>query len=351
MKQQLLFTNEVDGAIESFCVQQSADKLFVLCDTNTAQCVFPRLQASCLKAASLITVQAGDMNKNLDSLSSVWNALSDMGATRKSLLINIGGGMVTDLGGFAASAFKRGIPFVNVPTTLLGAVDAAVGGKTGINFNGLKNEIGAFALADAVIISACFFSTLPKKELLSGYAEMLKHGLLDNIGTYNALLDYDIKAGVAADMLPLLQQSVQVKERIVADDPHEQGFRKALNLGHTFGHAFESHAMRHATPVPHGYAVAWGLVCELLLSHRLLGFPTDIIYDFARFIDRCYGGYAITCDDYEELYVYMTHDKKNVGGNINFTLLRHIGQPVVDCHVDRKEIEVILDIYRDLFHL
>lgn len=351
MKQCLLFTNEVDDAIESWCAGHFYDKLFVLCDTNTVKHVYPRLRASRLDTAHLITVEAGDIHKNLDTLSSVWKALGDMGASRKSLFINIGGGMVSDLGGFAAASFKRGIPFVNIPTTLLGAVDAAVGGKTGVNFNGLKNEIGAFAPARAVVISTCFFSTLASKELLSGYAEMLKHGLLDGIDSYNALLNYKVTSGVTEDMLPLLRQSVCIKERIVADDPHEQGIRKALNLGHTFGHAFESHAMRHGTPVPHGYAVAWGLVCELLLSHRSLGFPTDVIYDFAHYIDSYYGGYAISCDDYEELYMYMTHDKKNAGGNINFTLLRRIGQPVIDCRAERRDVEVVFDIYRDLFHL
>ena len=351
MKQQLLFTNEVDRALQSWCAEHTYDKLFVLCDTNTANCVLPRLQASCLKEAQIITIEAGDMYKKLETLWSVWQFLSEKEASRKSLLINVGGGMVTDLGGLAAATFKRGFPFINLPTTLLGAVDAAVGGKTGINFNGLKNEIGAFASAEAVIISTCFFTTLSEKELLSGYAEMLKHGLLDNLETYNTLLNYDIITCEVETLLPLLRQSVYIKERIVTDDPCEQGIRKALNLGHTFGHAFESFAMCHNTPIPHGYAVAWGLVCELLLSHRLFGFPTDIIYDFASYIDRYYGGYAITCDDYEALYYYMTHDKKNAGGNICFSLLRQIGQPVVDCHVEKPEIEIVFDIYRDLFHL
>ncbi len=350
-KQQLLFTNQVDTTITQLCAEIPHDRLFVLCDTTVASKVLPLLQSPLLQNASRITIETGDEQKSLATLSQVWQQLSQGGATRHSLLLNIGGGMVTDLGGFAAATFKRGITFINIPTTLLGAVDAAIGGKTGINFNGLKNEIGAFAPAHTVIISTRFFDTLSRKELLSGYAEMIKHSLLDSAEAYDTLLNRNITACDKDTLLPLLQKSVSVKERIIEADPKEKGIRKALNLGHTIGHAFESHALHHNRPIPHGYAVAWGIVCELLLAHRTLDFPTTIIYDLAHYIEQYYGSYAITCDDYNELYDYMTHDKKNEQGHINFTLLRQIGQPIINCHVERKEIEVSLDIYRDLFHL
>ena len=351
MKQDLVFTNDIDATIEQMYSTAKYDGCFVLCDTNTEKVVLPQIKSPIIKQAKVITIEAGDTHKNIESLCHVWQKLSDMKASRSSLLINLGGGMVSDLGGFAAATFKRGIEFVNIPTTLLAAVDAAVGGKTGINFNGLKNEVGVFAPAHTVIISTLFFKTLPREELLSGYAEMLKHSLIDAPEHYNRLLDFDILNYDAEELLQLLRHSVNIKNRIVAEDPDEKGVRKALNLGHTVGHAFESHALHHGNPIPHGYAVAWGLIAELVLSHRRFAFPSNSIYDMARYIEQCYGSYFITCDDYDELYNYMLHDKKNENGVINFTLLCNIGEPIINCPTDRKEIDVALDMYRDLFHL
>lgn len=351
MKQQLIYTNRVDEAVERVCSAIEYDRCFVLCDENSSRCVLPLLSSPRIDSASVITMPVGEENKSVDTLSMVWNALSEQGATRHSLLINIGGGVVTDLGGFAAATFKRGIACVNIPTTLLAAVDAAVGGKTGINFAGLKNEVGAFAEARAVIISTCFFSTLSHEELLSGFAEMIKHALIDGEAHYNDLLACGIARCDGEAFMSLLQRSVEVKRRIVEQDPHEGGLRKSLNLGHTLAHAIESHALAHNRPVPHGYAVAWGLVCALILSHRLYQFPSSIIYDLARYVYNQYGAYAITCDDYDEILQYMQRDKKNKGEHINFTLLRNVGDCVVNISVERKEIEIALDFYRDLFHL
>ena len=228
------------------------------------------------------------------------------------MVINVGGGVVTDMGGFAAATFKRGIRFINVPTTLLGAVDAAVGGKTGINFNGYKNEVGAFAEAYAVIVSTCYFGTLPADELLSGYAEMLKHGLISNREVYDRLLAYDITdQSQLPALLPLLRESIEVKRAIVREDPTERGIRRALNLGHTAGHSFESAAMESGRPVPHGYAVAWGLVVELILSHLRLGFPSDELHRFAAYIHRHYGARSIDCTANPTLLRFMHHQKKN----------------------------------------
>lgn len=198
--QQVIYTNLVIEALDDLVSSLGAPNVFVLADSNTAKFVLPILtnQSKVVSAAKIITVSAGDVNKTIEALQSIWKSLSDEGASRKSVIINIGGGVITDIGGFAAATFKRGIRFVNLPTTLLGAVDAAVGGKTGINFNGLKNEIGAFSDAEAVIISTMFFNTLPAQQLLSGYAEMLKHGLLDNTATLAALMRYDVTNGTAA---------------------------------------------------------------------------------------------------------------------------------------------------------
>ena len=217
-----------------------------------------------LKDAEQIVIGPEDVHKNLETLAYVWNQLSNRGATRHSLLINLGGGMVTDLGGFAAATFKRGIACINIPTTLLSMIDAAVGGKTGINFNGLKNEIGSFYPADQVMIDSQFLKTLDMPNLLSGYGEMLKHGLISQPSHWSELLTFDFAHIDYALLQKLIGQSVQVKEDIVEKDPYEQSIRKALNFGHTIGHAFESFALKTNHPVLHGYAVAWGMVCELI---------------------------------------------------------------------------------------
>lgn len=351
--QSLLFTNDVAAAIQREVKAMGNPSTFILVDENTSRCALPLLasESEIMRESPTITVKAGDVNKNLDSVSAIWSALQRAGANRRSLLLNLGGGMVTDMGGFAASAFKRGIRFINVPTTLLAAVDASVGGKTGINFNGLKNEIGVFNEADSVILSTMFFPTLPVEELRSGYAEMLKHGLIDNVDNYNRLLDYRIEDADPDKLLSLLKESVEVKRRIVIEDPFEHGIRRALNLGHTAGHAFESLAMRRNSPIPHGYAVAWGCVVELILSHLKTGFPSSRLNRFAHYIYETYGAFPLTCDDYPELIELMHHDKKNTDSSINFTLLREIGEIVIDCTVPESEIKTALDIFRDLLHI
>jgi 3-dehydroquinate synthase len=256
--------------------------------------------------------------------------------------------MVTDLGGFAAATFKRGIKFINVATTLLGAVDAAVGGKTGINLGNLKNEIGAFAPADAVLISTKFFETLDQRNLLSGYAEMLKHGLLSEQKHLSDLLNYDIQHWDKDSLLPLLEYSVNVKRQVVRQDPYEQGLRKALNLGHTFAHAFETWCMQTGHTILHGYAVAWGLVCELILSQQQVGFPSEMLYEIAHFVRDNYGSLNFTCGDYNSFIELMRHDKKNEGEEINFTLLSSVGVPALNHSANKEQIGVVLDIYRDL---
>lgn len=254
--------------------------------------------------------------------------------------------MVTDLGGFAASTFKRGINYINIPTTLLAMVDASVGGKTGINFRGLKNEIGVFNNASSVILHTPFLRTLDSENILSGYAEMLKHGLISNEQMWAELLNFNLETLDFAKLQRMLADSVAVKQRIVTEDPTEKGIRKALNLGHTVGHAFESYALEH-TPVLHGYAVAWGLVCELYLSAVKTGFPTDKMHQTVNFIKEHYGKMNITCDDYPTLLELMTHDKKNVAGIINFTLLGGIGDIRINQTASKQDIYEALDFYRE----
>ncbi|MBE6317644.1 MAG: 3-dehydroquinate synthase [Bacteroidales bacterium] len=352
--QDLIFSNDVASQLDVLVEKYKPSKVFVLVDANTEKMVLPQLvtQSSVIANATVITIEAGDTNKNINSLMHIWSSLVEGGATRKSLLVNLGGGVVTDIGGFAGATFKRGIRFVNIPTTLLSAVDAAVGGKTGINFNGYKNEIGAFCEAEAVIISTRYFSTLSSEELLSGYAEMLKHGLISNADTYNRLLANDVVNIEAEQMLQLLQESVMVKKRVVEEDPTEKGIRRALNLGHTAGHAFESLALQRNKPIPHGYAVAWGLVMELVLSHMRLQFPSDELARLATYIYDNYGAFNITCDDYATLIEFMRHDKKNDSASeINFTMLKQVGDIHIDCIASEEDIKTALDIYRDFMHI
>lgn len=259
--------------------------------------------------------------------------------------------MVTDLGGFAASTFKRGINFINIPTTLLAMVDASVGGKTGINFNGLKNEIGVFNESKYVILDTCFLNTLDHENLLSGYAEMLKHSLIANEKMWAEHVRFDWHSSnlslLTSLLSPLVKMSVEVKERIVTEDPLEKSIRKALNVGHTVGHAFESFAMKTGRPILHGYAVAYGIICELYLSVTKTGFPVDQMRQTVSFIREHYGTFDITCDDYDQLIELMTHDKKNTSGIINFTLLGDIGDIRINQTATAEEIKEALDFYRE----
>lgn len=348
MNQKVIVSGNLERDLVNAIAECEHDKIFILTDQTTHDMCLPKLQNFlCLKGAQSIVIKAGDTNKTLDSLAEVWTALSQGGATRHSLMINLGGGMVTDLGGFAASTFKRGIDFINIPTTLLAMVDASVGGKTGINFGGLKNEIGVFSDSKFVIINTLFLDTLDHDNICSGYAEMLKHGLISDNKHWAELVGFNLAQPDLAQLQRMVAESIKVKERIVTEDPHEHGIRKALNLGHTVGHALESFAMKHGRPVLHGYAVAYGMVCELYLSARKTDFPTDKMHQTVRFILDHYGRLPYTCDDYPELLELMRHDKKNTSGIINFTLLGGIGDIRINQTATKEEIEETLDFLRE----
>lgn len=348
-KQKLIISQNLQQSLAEAMVACTFDRLFVLCDENTKQFCLPTLSTGLgmtddNPSYTLITIPTGDINKSLDSLSHVWKGLQQGGATRHSLMINLGGGMLTDLGGFAASTFKRGIQFINIPTTLLAMVDASVGGKTGINFGGLKNEVGVFRNASCVILDTTFLRTLDRENMLSGYAEMLKHGLISNEKHWAELMKGEVLS--VEQNAQLIADSVAVKQHIVLEDPTEKGIRKALNLGHTAGHAFESFAMKRQ-PVLHGYAVAWGLIVELYLSVIKCGFPQDRLRQTVAFIRENYGQFNITCKDYPELLELMHHDKKNIGSTINFTLLGGIGDIRINKTATEEEIKEALDFYRE----
>ena len=348
-KQKIIISKDLCQSLTQAIDEVKHDLLFVLCDETTERLCLPVISDfECMRGAQLITIPATDTHKTLESLSHVWSELQHMGATRHSLMVNLGGGMVTDLGGFAASTFKRGIPYINIPTTLLSMVDASVGGKTGINFGGLKNEIGVFNNARSVILDTTFLRTMDHENICSGYAEMLKHGLINNEKMWAELLNFSLELSVEnlEALGTMVAESVAVKQRIVTEDPTEQGIRKALNLGHTAGHAFESLALERKT-VLHGYAVAWGLIVELYLCCVKTGFPQDKMRQTVAFIKENYGRMAITCDDYPHLIELMHHDKKNQGTSINFTLLGNIGDIRINQTATEEEIKDALDFYRE----
>ena len=376
MQQQIIISNDIEHDLATAVAESEHDRVFVLTDDTTHECCLPKVAALLAQYDAVpITIAHGDQHKTLAALGDVWTALQQGGATRHSLLINLGGGMITDLGGFAAATFKRGINFINIPTTLLAMVDAAVGGKTGINFGGLKNEIGAFADARFVIINTCFLDTLDAENLCSGYAEMLKHALISDERMWAEHVNFDLSQPDLAELQHMVAESIAVKERIVAEDPHEHGIRKALNFGHTIGHALEEFALQQATlsggavvstaptnqttggavvstapkkrPLLHGYAVAFGLIGELYMSARKAGFPTERLHQTTRFIRENYAQTEFTCNDYPTLLNLMRHDKKNTSGVINFTLLHNIGDIRINQTATDEEICEALDFIRE----
>ncbi len=347
-RQEVIISKNLEQSLAAAIEKCPHDRLFVLTDTTTLELCWPVTQNyECLKGITMITIGATDENKTLETLASVWTALQKGGATRHSLMVNLGGGMVTDLGGFAASTFKRGIRYINIPTTLLSMVDASVGGKTGINFGGLKNEIGVFNAASSVLLDTRFLRTLDGQNIRSGYAEMLKHGLISTPREWAELLNFDLLDIDYTHLQEMVAKSVAIKEEIVGKDPTEKGLRKALNLGHTVGHAFESLALEENRTILHGYAVAWGLVCELYLSAKRMSFPKDKLWQTLQFVRETYGTFFFDCKEYDRLFDFMTHDKKNEANQINFTLLADIGDIRINQSATREEILDMLDFYRE----
>ncbi len=303
-----------------------------------------------------------ESDKNIATVERIWNFLMEYGATRSSLLVNVGGGVVTDLGGFAAATFKRGMDYVNMPTTLLSMVDAGIGGKTGIDYGQVKNMIGAFQEPVSTIIDTRWLATLSSQQLLSGYAEMLKHGLIADEHYWNDLLAYDIPSTIALrahhpqstiHQTPesLILRSVEIKRAIVAQDPKEAGLRKALNFGHTIGHALEAQSTIHhpQSTIPHGYAVLYGMIAECYLSHVLLGLDKGVITRLASVMNEYYGKPQCNCKDTERLIELMRQDKKNRSQEeINFTLLKSIGNPVINQLADVSLIRESIDYLMSL---
>jgi 3-dehydroquinate synthase len=343
----IIFSQQIETELRKIIQKYPAGKVFLLTDQTAAGHCLPLIQ-TVLEEFSIrqVMIPSGEENKNIQSVGLVWDFLSNNGADRKSLLINIGGGMLTDLGGFAASTFKRGLDFINIPTTLLAQVDASLGGKTGFNFNGLKNEIGVFMEPNSVIINTNFLKTIDHQNLLSGYAEMLKHGLIKSREHWDELLAYDMENIDYEALQEIIAHSVAVKEWHVLNDLTEQHIRKALNFGHTVGHAFESYAMKKGRPILHGYAVVYGMIAELYLSVKQCGLGIDELNSISSWMIAKYGKFEIQESDYEALYQLMTHDKKNEGKRINFTLIPEIGKVEINVDCSKELIIEALNFYK-----
>ena len=333
-------------------------QLFVLTDSHTAEYCLPILADSIGQIPyHLLTIEAGEQSKNLASVQAVWDFMLKHRATREALLINLGGGMITDLGGFVAATYMRGIRFVNIPTTLLAMVDASSGGKTGVDYQGIKNVIGTFTPPVATLIHPDFLRTLPSTELLSGFAEMLKHALIASPKEWIKLLQ------LAQEELPqaqfvealsstgALQASIQIKENVVSQDPHEAGLRKILNFGHTVGHAIESTMLHHTTPhytmlhhTSHGYCVLWGMVAEVYLSVVHTGCPREVLQQLTQIMLQWYGRPQFDCKHREQLIQRMYQDKKNNANQTpNFTLLHDVGEPIINQHLTEEDINEALE--------
>lgn len=345
-----IFTHNAAEALRGVISRLSPTRCLLVYPAEAGQKLLQTLNAPdiCRQAIHLPHPE-GENNKTIATVTQIWQRMLTAGADRQSVIINLGGGLTTDLGGFAAACYMRSIRYVNVPTTLLGAVDAACGGKTGVNIDGVKNIAGAFHMPAATIISPQFLATLPSGQILSGWAEMLKHALLTSPEAISRYLATDPLALDGTEWLPLIQESVNFKRSVADADPHEGGLRRILNLGHTAGHALESLCNGHGKPVTHGHAVALGTVTALVLSHLHAGFDSQLLHLFARTIRALYPPVHFTCADYPALLSLMHHDKKNRGsGHINFVLLAAPGAPIESTPLDDETIRTALDITRDL---
>lgn len=342
-----IYFDDTISQLVTFIRQGNYSRFFVLTDENTAQYCLPLLRRHIdnMDNFDIIEINAGEESKNIDFCVGVWKMLIDFGADRQSLLINLGGGVISDLGGFAASTYKRGVDFVHVPTTLLSQVDASVGGKTGIDLDNIKNIIGTFTQPKAVFIEHAFLKSLPSRQILSGLAEMLKHGLIMDAAYWDMLKQSDLKNPSAQ----IVYRSVEIKNKVVIEDPHERGIRKSLNFGHTIGHAIETYSlMNDEDPLTHGEAIAIGIICEARLSQQKLGLSNEELKEITETIGSLYPKYDVPVSSYKTLYNIMLKDKKNQGGQINCTLLTNIGQCRIDNICTEAELCESLTYYTTL---
>jgi len=344
----IFFSNQNSSLINKFISKNKYSKVFILLDSNTNKYCLNLFLEKYLNEikAELITIKNGEENKNTKNLHSAWTKISKLGGDRNSLLINLGGGLVTDLGGFVASTYNRGIDFINVPTTLLSIVDASIGGKVGINVEKVKNQVGVFNYPKLILIDTSFLRTLPNRELNSGYAEMIKHGLIFEKKYYKNLSELkNIDSKLSAE---LIYNSITIKNKIVKKDPKEKNLRKILNFGHTLGHAIESHFLgkKKSKTLLHGEAIAVGMILESYISYKILKMPYEQCLDIKQTINSKFEKIKINNEDSKSIINLINFDKKNKDGKVLFVLLYEIGKSKIDIEVPKKTIIESLRFYR-----
>ncbi len=352
-----MFTFDLDLALREATALYTKEQIFILMDENTQRFCLPEIEKTLTFVPShRFALPSGENKKSLETVSLIWDWLIQEKATRHSLLLILGGGVLCDMGGFAAATYMRGIPFVNIPTTLLSAVDAGEGGKTGVNYKGLKNYIGLFAKPTVSIVYPPFLQTLPTREILSGFAEMLKHALIASPLELAQILAFEPHSigeiTEESTFAELLRRSMEIKNYVVEQDPEEKDLRKTLNFGHTIGHALEEYYLsQEVSPqggakgglLSHGEAVAHGIVAELYLSFMKLGFDKEVLRKVTHFIREIYGKITCPCKDYDVLIELMKHDKKGVQGEINCTLLAMVGNCRINQTISEEEMKEALD--------
>ncbi len=318
--------------LNNYLADNQINNIFILVDEHTRKYCLPRCKEKISDAIQMdiIQIDSGEINKNITTCIKVWKTLTELKADRKSILINLGGGMITDLGGFVASTFKRGIKFINIPTSLLSMVDASVGSKTGVDLDNLKNLIGLFSNPEMVLIDPLYLETLPDRELKSGVAEIIKYGL-----TFDPKLLEDVKQDKwknINNLNDIIYKSVSIKNKVVIKDFKEVNLRKALNYGHTVGHAIESYFLEHNTlkSLLHGEAIAIGMVVEAYISHKLFGFPNLALVSLKNYVLKTYGKIRIDEEHYSPILDLMKHDKKNTNGVVKYILLKDVGDFIID---------------------
>ncbi|TAI48724.1 3-dehydroquinate synthase [Flagellimonas allohymeniacidonis] len=320
-------------------------KIFVLVDDNTEKHCLPKLNSILAKHIDhVLKITPGEEHKTIQTCYALWQQLSNRGADRKSLLINLGGGVLTDLGGFVASTFKRGIDFINIPTTLLAMVDASIGGKTGVDLGSLKNQVGVINQPQMVLVFPELLKTLDTRQTKSGYAEMLKHGLILD-AAYWECLRTEKNFSTAGS----IQKSIAIKNQVVSEDPTEQGLRKILNFGHTLGHAIESYFLEssHKPPLLHGEAIAVGMILEGYLSHELKGLSKLSLQEIKETFLSHFNRVDFEEEDIKDIIDLMKYDKKNAHGNINFVLLQEIGSALTDVKVPENLFQKAFAYYKE----
>lgn len=334
----------IGPVIKSFLNQTSYTQVALLADEQTKKHCYPLIKPL-LPKHLLITIKSGEEKKNLETCSVIWQELTDKHFDRKSLLINLGGGVIGDMGGFCAATYKRGIDFIQVPTTLLSQVDASVGGKLGIDFNSYKNHIGVFKEPAAVLVATEFLQTLPQKEVRSGFAEIVKHCLIADAKMWDIIRRRDLEQQKWQELVP---HSIQIKQKVVREDPTEKGLRKILNFGHTIGHAVESfYLTQPRKKLLHGEAIAVGMICESYISFQKKLLEEELLHQIEEFIYTVYGKVKITDSEVEQIIPLVLQDKKNYKGKIQCVLLNGIANPVFDQIITPKEVKEALDYYKN----